>query len=495
MNQALDRVKGRLPGVQGRGAGEGFTTHNANGNKYPLLVSEATTAMTTTTKRRKIEKATREQSYLKMGLMGPPNAGKSFTSLRIAHLLVQAGIGSQIGVIETEAGKIKKYVNLAPDGIPFDFFLCVLDSYSPLEYMGAIEDMIAEGCDFLIIDQISHAWRGKDGILETVDATEGKNKFTSGWKVASPLQNKFIDMLLQSKVHLICTMRSKVETILVDQPNQRGEMVKTPKRIGMAPVQREDIEYEFEIVGSLDQSHVLTITKTICSDIDGAVFIKPGKELADPLAQWLHTGQVLSAPKIIMREMALDEQLAAILGLYAELGFDNSQIEKEKEKLLKSYGARELHQLNQNQAEEYLKRLVGEKKKAEKAAEKAKEKVTEKATEKPADTAGEPPTADISAAAPAAPPAAPNGKPKPPPDPERDAALKRLAANRGMYYRLAGITTEAGQKSAWIKILDKWKVTSALELATEQIRELSANLSKQCDELAEKKPVPPGAPF
>ena len=314
----------------------------------------STTAPAHAKRASRFEEATREQSKLKMALIGPPNGGKSFTALRLATLMLKAGLCSKIAVIETEAGKIKKYVGMDPDGVPFKFSLCVLDSYSPLEYIAAIEEAYNSGHDLIIIDSMSHAWQGKDGVLETVDAVGGNSKFTSGWKVGSPMQSKFVEAVLQCPAHVIATMRTKVEYVLQKEQNRKGETVDVPKRIGMAPIQREGIEYEFEIVGSFDVSHVLTITKSICEPLDGAVFVKPGPDFASPIIEWLQTGEVVSAPKIMLGTLADAEQVRRIMEAVAA---SRRNVDDEKAELLKRYGVREFHQLSYDQADVVIRGL------------------------------------------------------------------------------------------------------------------------------------------
>jgi len=56
--------------------------------------------------------------------------------------------------------------------------------------------------------------------------------------------------MLQSSCHIIATMRSKTEYV-IENKDGRNQI----KKIGMAPVQRQGMEYEFTIVGDLDVDH------------------------------------------------------------------------------------------------------------------------------------------------------------------------------------------------------------------------------------------------
>ena len=95
----------------------------------------------------------------------------------------------------------------------------------------------------LIIDSLSHAWAGKDGALELVDkaaARERGNSFAA-WRHVTPLHNAMVDAIIGARLHIIVTMRSKVEWVI--EKDERGKAV--PRKIGLQPVQREGLEYEF----------------------------------------------------------------------------------------------------------------------------------------------------------------------------------------------------------------------------------------------------------
>ena len=65
-----------------------------------------------------------------------------------------------------------------------------------------------------------------------------------------------------------------------------GKIKTSPKKIGTAPVQSAGIEYEFDIAGELNYDHILTISKTRCSELTDRTFLNPGLELANILKAW-----------------------------------------------------------------------------------------------------------------------------------------------------------------------------------------------------------------
>jgi len=211
--------------------------------------------------------------------MGPPGSGKTKSALLLAkHLGCK-----KIAGIDSERGSMKLYANTV------DFEVCELESFAVERYMEAIAFAQREGFDCLIIDSMSHAWAGKDGILEFKDRrteqSKSKDSFGAGWRDASPLHNKFIDAILAFKGHVITTLRTKMEYVLEEGANGK----KVPRKIGMAPVQREGVEYEFTVVGDFIDHKKLMITKTRCEALDDKVYYEPGREMAETLRAWLES--------------------------------------------------------------------------------------------------------------------------------------------------------------------------------------------------------------
>lgn len=223
------------------------------------------------------EKATKKQARLRLALIGPSGSGKTYSALSIAKHL-----GSRIAVIDTERGSASKYAD------EFDFDCVELATFAPQNFIDAIHAADAAGYDVLVIDSLSHAWIGKGGSLEQhdreVDKQKVKNSFTA-WREVTKQHNALIDAILQSRCHVISTMRSKTAHV---QEEENGR--KVVRKIGMEAIQRDGMEYEFDVVGDLDWSHKLAISKTRCRALDGAVIEKPGQEIADTLKNWLTDG-------------------------------------------------------------------------------------------------------------------------------------------------------------------------------------------------------------
>ena len=223
----------------------------------------------------KFKRATKKSSKLRLGLIGPAGSGKTYTALTVAERF-----GGRVAVIDSEYGSASKYADL------FEFDVLELKSFSPTDYVNAIKAAEQANYDILIIDSLTHAWSGKNGALELVDKATARmksgNSFAA-WREVTPLHNQMVDAIISSKLHVIATLRSKTEYVL--EEDSRGK--KVPRKIGMAPIQRDGLEYEFDVVGDMNWENQLIITKTRCPELAGAVISKPDKEFAKVLKTWL----------------------------------------------------------------------------------------------------------------------------------------------------------------------------------------------------------------
>lgn len=235
------------------------------------------------------QKATKQQAKLLLALLGPAGSGKTYSALKIGRALV--GAEGRIALMDTEHGSASKYADL------FNFDTVQPDEFSVDTYLSVIREANAEGYDLLILDSLSHAWAGKGGILEFVDnAAKRSNSGSSfgAWRDATPKHNALIEAMLACRCHLIVTMRVKMEHVQ-EKDERTGKTV--VRKIGLQPVQRDGLEYEFDVVGDLTLESELLISKTRCPELKDKIFPLPGENLAAPLRAWLGSGaSVVEAP-------------------------------------------------------------------------------------------------------------------------------------------------------------------------------------------------------
>jgi hypothetical protein len=237
--------------------------------------------------------------------MGPSGSGKTYTSLVVAKVL--AGKHGKVAVIDSERGSASKYADL------FGFDVVELETHSPDDYIKVINEAQSGGYDVLIIDSMSHEWSGKKGALELHDRatarSKSKNSFTS-WMEITPKHNRFVDTILAYPGHVIGTFRTKTAYIISDEGGKQ-----VPKKVGTNPIQRDGIEYEFDIVGEMDLANTLSVTKTRCPELHGVVIDKPGKDFGQTILSWCSTGEV---PAVKRLTDDLDRVVGEILRLSQE---------------------------------------------------------------------------------------------------------------------------------------------------------------------------------
>lgn len=229
--------------------------------------------------------ATRRKLKLRMAICSPAGYGKSYTGLVFAQALAEI-FKTKVAAIDTEHGALSKYQGT----VAKEFAVCELQHFAPSAYTAAIREAASAGFGVLLIDSLSHAWSGVGGALAQVDTKSGSggNSFTA-WKDVTPQHNELIEAILAFPGHVIATMRTKMEYVLEEeQRNNRKIMV--PKKVGMKPVQREGMDYEFDVVADMDETHTLIVGKTRCPAIDGQRVVKPGPEFLSPIVKWLDEG-------------------------------------------------------------------------------------------------------------------------------------------------------------------------------------------------------------
>lgn len=255
------------------------------------------------------QRAEKQQARLRLALLGPAGAGKTYTGLTLASHL-----GDRVAVIDTEHGSAAKYADL------FAFDTAPLTDFSPESYIGLLGDAAGAGYDVVLIDSLTHEWKW---CLEEVDRVKARNRNPNSfaaWKDITPRHDALTEAILASPCHVVATVRTKMEYVL--EEDEKGK--KTPRKVGMAPVQRDGLEYEFDLVADMDIENKLVVTKTRCPALAGEVIRKPGKELADTLKAWLGSGTPAGSPSL---PALPNEDLVVILtGKLGELGVNHDDL-------------------------------------------------------------------------------------------------------------------------------------------------------------------------
>lgn len=246
------------------------------------------------------QKAVKHEAKLRLSLAGPSGSGKTYTALTLATALAD---GQPIAVIDTERGSASKYSDI------FSFDVMELDTFHPEKFVAGIKEAQEAGYAVLVIDSLSHAWNGTGGLLDIVDGIAKRryngNTFAA-WKDATPLQNQLIDTITGSTLHVIVTMRAKQE--YSSEKNEKTGKTEV-KKLGMAPIQRDGMEYEFDIAADMDIDNTMIVQKSRCSALSGQIIPKPDDKVADILKVWLSGEPASEKPKEVQQSSQLRELL------------------------------------------------------------------------------------------------------------------------------------------------------------------------------------------
>lgn len=182
-----------------------------------------------------IRKAERAGARLVLGISGISGSGKTYSALQVAWGLAN-GDASKVGLLDTENKRGSLYADILKrrDGSVDQFLIGDLDApFSPQRYTEAILEFQKAGVEVLVIDSVSHEWNGLGGVLEMVGSFA---KSIHGWNAATPEHRRFVNVMLQSDMHIIACVRAAQKTDWKDPKN--------PQALGIMPVQREDFMFE-----------------------------------------------------------------------------------------------------------------------------------------------------------------------------------------------------------------------------------------------------------
>lgn len=239
-----------------------------------------------------IQKAKRNAAKIKLSLAGASGSGKSFSSIMLAYGLCNDF--SKVCVIDTENHSASLYSHLG------DFNVINLSApFHPDKYIEAIKLCEQSGVEVIIIDNATHAWSGKGGCLELHEKETAKmkvpNSFTA-WANITPLYQSYIDAIINSSCHIICTLRSKTEYVMSER---NGKQV--PQKTGTAPMIRDGFDFEMSVAFDLNQQHKAFCTKDrtgLFQDREPFV-ITP--DIGRKLLQWCNEGLSVSVDELSKR--------------------------------------------------------------------------------------------------------------------------------------------------------------------------------------------------
>lgn len=198
-------------------------------------------------------KAKKSEIYLKCGMSGPSGSGKTMSALRLAYGLV--GDWDKICVLDTENRSSELYCDTKYKNFHIGEFNTVEfdPPYEPQRFVSAIDSVVKDGIQCVIIDSSSHEWDGKGGCLQIHSNLGGRFQ---DWATVTPMHQEFLEKIKSVKAHVIPCLRRKQEHVM-ETVNGRAKVVKK----GLKEIQRDGFEYELTLSFDIEMNHLVTASK------------------------------------------------------------------------------------------------------------------------------------------------------------------------------------------------------------------------------------------
>jgi hypothetical protein len=180
-----------------------------------------------------LQLATRKKVKIKMSISAPTGFGKTYSALLLAYGITNDW--SKIAVIDSENESASLYSDLGKY-----YTVPMTPPYTVDKFCEAVDACVAGGIEVIIVDSTYHYWHGKGGLLEYNNSL-GSNSFAN-WAKTTPMYAKWLDKILQTPVHFICTSRKKQSYEIVENNGK-----KTVEKKGMEDQIRDGFSYEMTI--------------------------------------------------------------------------------------------------------------------------------------------------------------------------------------------------------------------------------------------------------
>jgi hypothetical protein len=261
-----------------------------------------------------LQQAQRKRAKIKLGLQGPSGSGKTYSALLLAYGLCNDW--SKIAVIDTENHSASLYAHLGAFNV-----VNLQAPYTPELYEEAINTCVSANMEVVIIDSITHEW---ECLLDFHSNLSG-NSFTN-WAKVTPRHNRFVNTILQAPVHIISTIRTKQDYVLVEKNNKQ-----VPEKVGLKSIQRDGVEYELTLVFDLDIKNHATASK----DRTGLFFGKPEQKLTvqvgKQIRDWCDGGAEITEQDVTTR-IGATKSLQELLEVYKQFPQFITSLQQEFEK-------------------------------------------------------------------------------------------------------------------------------------------------------------------
>lgn len=254
--------------------------------------------------------ATKSKSKLRVGFAGPSGSGKTYSAL-----LMASGMAAwdKICVIDTENMSADLYSDLGAYNV-----ITLTPPFSPSRYIEAIKAAEDAGMEVIIVDSITHEWSGTGGALDIQNQMGGRFQ---DWAKVSPMHEKFKQAMLQSKCHIITTVRSKTDYMMTEE----GGKSKVQK-VGLKQETREGFEYELTLSFDLNINHLAETSKDRTGLFSNGEPTIISKDTGITLLKWANTGldthELMYEVADLLRTKQTTQTIESICRIYKVTGLE-----------------------------------------------------------------------------------------------------------------------------------------------------------------------------
>lgn len=203
-----------------------------------------------------ITKATRKNIFGKLMLYGISGSGKTPLALQLATALARS-IGKRVLTADLEAGKSMLYAPAEGEEPSFEKGTWDFDHINVVDHrneaiMECIRIAVKNGYGAIVIDSMSEAWEELTHRRERIAESTKISTWAAGAKTAE-VQKKMMEYILNAPIHVICIVRAKNEWVVGED--------KKPKKVGMAPIQKDTFEFDFDVRIYLNDNMTFSIER------------------------------------------------------------------------------------------------------------------------------------------------------------------------------------------------------------------------------------------
>lgn len=257
------------------------------------------------------KQAQRQDTLLRVLLMGKAGSGKTYSALALAcHL---ADLDPSLGEVYAIDAEVKGRGDLATGccelyaqewckcvvcrghglRLGFKHLLLPQGHQHPDDYARALEAAAAMGAKVVVVDGLTPAWEAAKSHVDQLKSSGGGR---DPWAVVKPRVFALVEQLLTFPGHVIATVRTKQKI----ERRTKTDWVD----LGQKPIFEEmkgGIEYEFDYSIFLsDHGNAGEVVKTRFSALEGRPLRRFGGDLADELLRW--SRNATGAPEAQQRE-------------------------------------------------------------------------------------------------------------------------------------------------------------------------------------------------